>query len=150
MPPASDPRVNYLETDEARRLADAQPEPYRTLSALLAGTGMDVNTALELRRRDVDVETREIRARGTKTYTRDRVIRVAEWAWPYLAQRLTAKLPDARLLDGIPDRWVARKDAVLVHRVYGRFSPKQEERDKWERIAAERDQTKRTRNAKHA
>ena len=41
---------------------------------------------------------------------------------------------------GVPAELVARQlghaDAVLVLRVYGRFAPRQEERDKWERVAS--------------
>jgi integrase len=200
LPAAGKPRIHYLETDEAKRLADAQPEPYRSFSAMLAGTGIEVSVALTLRRRDVDVAHREIRAPGTKTHTRDRTVRVAEWAWPYVLQRLSGLLPDARLFADIPDRWEARDahsraitgttatdsspavqgleqecpifrgytmrdqrhtyavrairagtpaeliarqlghaNAVLVHKVYGRFSPDSEEREKWELIATARD-----------
>ncbi|MEO7503534.1 MAG: hypothetical protein ABIW94_12930, partial [Gemmatimonadaceae bacterium] len=44
---------------------------------------------------------------------------------------------------GTPAELVARQlghaNAVLVHKVYGRFSPSQEERSKWELIAAAQD-----------
>ena len=40
---------------------------------------------------------------------------------------------------GTPAELVARQlghaNAVLVHKVYGRFLPRQEERDRWEKIA---------------
>jgi integrase len=190
LPPAGAPLCRYLTTAEAKRLADAQPEPYRTFSALLAGSGIEVSTALRLRVRDVDRANREIRAAGTKTHNRDRVVRVAEWAWAYVEPLLKSKHADARLFPEIPNRWapqepheeavallvakgfttlegytmrdqrhtyavrairagtppelVARqlghKDAVLVHRVYGKFAPTQAERDKWERIAATQDE----------
>ena len=124
---------------------------------------------------------REIRAAGTKTYTRDRVTPVAEWAWPYIEQRCLALAQDAPLFaaagvdrwtardahhraclacgyadctqrdarhsyavrairSGVPAEVVARQlghaNAVLVHKVYGRFAPNQGERDKWERVAS--------------
>jgi integrase len=200
LPAAGKPRIHYLETDEAKRLADAQPEPYRSFSALLAGSGIEVSVALTLRRRDVDTAHREIRSPGTKTHTRDRIVRIAEWAWPYVLERLSGLLPDAKLFADIPDRWEARDahalaikgtpatdgspaspgleeefpifrgytmrdqrhtyavrairagtpaelvarqlghaNAVLVHKVYGRFSPDSEEREKWELIATARD-----------
>lgn len=66
MPAAGKPRIHYLETEEAVKLADAQPEPYRSFSALLAGTGIEVSVALNLRRRDVDVKNREILRRARK------------------------------------------------------------------------------------
>lgn len=115
LPSPAAARINFLETDEAIRLADAQESPYRELSALLAGTSLDVSTAIGsaeaklpgLRVRDVYVARKQIRAAGTKTHQRDRVVRVADWAWPYVLELLEGKLPDARLFDGIPDRWVA-------------------------------------------
>lgn len=112
LPKAPKPRTQYLDTPDAIELADAQASPYRELSALLAGTGIEVSVALKLRRRDVDVDNREIRAAGTKTHARDRVVRVAEWAWSYVLKAAKGKLPDTLLFDGIPDRW----EAGDVHR----------------------------------
>lgn len=104
-PPA---RALFLETADAKRLADKQISPYRELSALLAGTGIEVSVALSLCVRDIDTRHREIRAKGTKTHSRDRIVRVADWAWPYVKRALRGKENDDRLFDGIPDRWVAR------------------------------------------
>jgi integrase len=117
LPPAGKPRCNYLETVDAKRLADTQPSPYREFSALLAGSGIDVSVALKIRKRDVDVANREIRAAGTKTYDRDRIVRVAEWAWPYVERLLNGLLADALVFSGIPDRRVAgdvHRDACEV------------------------------------
>lgn len=108
LPAPGRPRVAYLETADARRLADAQPAPYAAFAALLAGSGIEVSVALTLRRRDVDVPNREIRAAGTKTHARDRIVRVAEWAWAYLVPLLSDRHPDARLFDGIAHRWAPR------------------------------------------
>ena len=77
------PRLRWLEVQDLVRLVDAQLAPYRTLSALLAGTGIEVSVGVALRARDVDRRRKEIRAAGTKTHARDRIVRVAEWAWPY-------------------------------------------------------------------
>lgn len=201
LPPATKPRDIWLETADAIRLAEAQPSPYREFSALLAGSGMEVSVALKLRRRDVDTKSREIHAAGTKTHARDRIVRVADWAWPYVERTLKGLTPDARLFAGIPDRWVAadkhreaiegkvgaggkaevkglaaqfpiykgytmrdarhtwavravksgmpaelvarqlgHANAVLVHKVYGRYVPRAEERDRWEKIATRQDQ----------
>jgi integrase len=200
MPPVPPPRTIFLETADAIRLAEAQPSPYREFSALLAGSGIEVSVALELRRRDVDKQHREIRAKGTKTHARDRVVRVAEWAWPYIVPLLKGKHDDDYLFETIPDRWIAADhhraaieklvngapadgdrpevkgspvfkgytmrdhrhtsavraaragvpfeiiaqqlghvDSTLVSKVYGRFKPRQDERDKWEKIAAAAD-----------
>jgi integrase len=109
VPPAGDPRTNYLETYEAVRLVNAfADEEYRCFNALMAGSGIEVSAALSVRRRDVDEQLREVRAPGTKTYNRDRIVRVAEWAWPFVEKRIQGLGPDDELFDGIPDRWTAR------------------------------------------
>ena len=107
-PKAGKPRDRHLETEVAIKLADAQPTPFRTLSALLAGTGIDVSVALQLTRADVDVKHHEVRARGTKSHNRDRVVKVASWAWPYILRHLAAApaFPSAPLFPDI-DRWEA-------------------------------------------
>lgn len=188
LPKAADPRELWLETADALRLAEKQDEPYRTLSALMAGSGVEVSAALRMRRRDVDVKNREIQAPGTKNYNRNRFVRVADWAWPFLEARLKGLLPDARIFDEIPNRWKAgdvhraaieklvkefpifkgytmrdsrhtycvraikagtpyelvakqlgHKDTTMVIKVYGKYAPRQDERAKWERIAAAQD-----------
>ena len=186
-PAAGAPRDRHLETPEVLALADAMPEPFRAITALLAGTGIEVSVALGLRVADFDLSNNEIRARGTKTKGsgpwRDRLCKVATWAWPYLTAALAGKLKKALLFPDV-DRWqvadatfdacekleirdytprdhrhtwavravksgmpielVARqlghKDGVLCLRVYGRYVPRQEEREKWEKIAAAQDQ----------
>ena len=117
-PPAGKARDRHLTTDEAKGLADAQESPYRELSALLAGTGIEVSVALALRVKDVDATHREIRARGTKTHNRDRVCRVADWAWPYVQRAMKGKTTDALLFDTIPHRWAAQEahDAACTAR----------------------------------
>lgn len=110
-PSAAQPRMSYLETADAMRLADAQPEPFRTLSALLAGTGLDLSAALTLTRRAVDLEAWTITLRRPKTGQPQRVL-VAEWCRPYVARAVQGLLPDAPLFPGV-DRWAAGK----VHRV---------------------------------
>lgn len=112
LPRPAAPRTLFLDVDDAVRLAEAQPSPYREFSALLAGSGIEVSVALTLRRRDVDTDAKEIRARGTKTHARDRVVRVADWAWPYVQRLVKGKTPDALLFADIPDRW----EAGEVHR----------------------------------
>jgi integrase len=106
LPRAAAPRTLFLETADAKKLADAQPSPYREFSALLAGSGIEVSVALALRVRDVDKKHREIRAAGTKTHARDRIVRVADWAWPYVMKAVKGKGTDD-LLFLVPDRWVA-------------------------------------------
>ena len=106
-PSAAAPRMRYLDSiDEMRHLADAQPEPYRTLSLLMHATGIEISVALALKRRDVDPLNRAIHARGTKTKARDRHVIVADWAWPDLKGYIRALLPNALLFPEI-NRWTA-------------------------------------------
>ena len=78
-----------------------------------------MSVALSLRARDVDLEHREIRARGTKTHNRDRVAKIATWAWPSVKRAISDRLPDAALFDGIPDRWHAQEEHTKACKVLG-------------------------------
>jgi len=69
----------------------------RALFALLYGTGAEVSVALKLNRGEADFVAKEIRAAGTKTHTRDRMARVADWAWPIFWGYAKGHLPTARL-----------------------------------------------------
>jgi integrase len=101
-PAANDPRVEYLELEDVLRVVHGVPDRFRALIAFLYGTGCDLSTALTLRRRDVlRPDEREVRARGTKRRNRDRVVVVAEWAWPLFEAALANLLPDAPLFPGI-------------------------------------------------
>lgn len=193
-PAAGAPRDRHLETPDVIGLANAMAEPFKTLTALMAGTGIEVSVSLGLRVSDVDVSNTEIRARGTKTRAigpwRDRMCKVATWAWPYIEAAIAGKSRTARLFPDV-DRWavadattdacakleirdytprdhrhtfavrairagtpieivsrqLGHKDGVLALRVYGRYVPRQEEREKWEKIAAAQDEVAK---AKHA
>ena len=105
-PSAGAPRMRYLEHDDVLRVVEALPEPYRTLEALVHGTGMEVSVALGLKRRDVDFQRGEIRARGTKTKSRDRVAIVEPWALAYVEALAKTLLPNAPLFPGL-NRWTA-------------------------------------------
>lgn len=52
----------------------------------------------------MDQATRQVRARGTKAWTRDRLARVADWAWPIVTEHLDTVLPGQRVFLGF-DRW---------------------------------------------
>jgi len=99
-------RMSYLSIDNVRALADAQSEPFRTLSLLLHATGIEVSVALALKKRDIDMMRREIRARGTKTKARDRIAKVADWAWPDVERIVRRLLPNAPIFPGV-NRWTA-------------------------------------------
>ena len=103
-PAAGAPRLRYLEHGDVLRIVDALEEPYRTIVALMHGSGIEVSAVLGLKRRDVDFDRGEIRARGTKTKTRDRVVTAEPWALAYLRQHARNLFPNAPLFAGI-NRW---------------------------------------------
>jgi integrase len=181
-PKQAKPRVVEIALADVKRIVDGAQQPYRALFALLYGAGVEISAALACTEADVDSVNREIRARGTKTHTRDRVARVAEWAWPYLEKHVETLMPGERLFRGL-DRWhvgavhrerlrvlalphhrvhdarhfyairairagtpyelVARQlghaNVQMVATIYGRFAPRSDERDRWEKIAAAQD-----------
>jgi integrase len=184
-PPAADPRCHFLELPDVLRVVEGATQPLRAIYALAYGAGLEVSAILRLVDADVDPAVRQVRARGTKSWTRDRLARVADWAWPIVAEHLATVLPGERVFRGL-DRWavgeahrqrlralglegyrlhdarhhwavrmaragapfelIARqlghRDVAMVAKVYGRFKPDTEERDRWERIAAARDMEK--------
>jgi integrase len=56
-----------------------------------------------LTRGDLDVKNHEIRAAGTKTHTRDRIAKIAEWAWPIVWAHARTVIGDDTLL--FPETW---------------------------------------------
>jgi integrase len=107
-PPASKPIVRFYELDVVERIIAWQPtEERKALFALLYGTGMEISVALLLTRADVFEKRKEVRAAGTKTHTRDRMARVADWAWPTVWAHAKALLPAATLFPGVPSRYTA-------------------------------------------
>jgi integrase len=103
-PAASAPRLRYLDHPDVKRIIAALEEPYRTIVALMHGTGIEVSAALAVKRRDLDLNRREIRARGTKTKSRDRVVIVEPWVLPYLKRHVRRLMPNAPLFPSL-NRW---------------------------------------------
>ncbi len=110
-PRAAPPRCEFLDLQDATRVVEGAQAPYRAIFALAYGAGLEVSAILALVDADVSPQAREVRARGTKWWTRDRIARVADWAWPYVEAHLKTVLPGERLFRGI-DRWKASN----VHR----------------------------------
>jgi integrase len=146
---------------------------------------LEISAILGLIESDLDAASRQVRGRGTKASTRDRICRVADWAWPFVEKHWTGLLPGERAFRGV-DRWQAgdvhrerlralglegyrlhdarhhwavrmaragapfeliarqlgHRDVAMVAKVYGRFKPDTEERDRWERLATARDAEK--------
>ncbi len=184
-PPANPPRCQFLELPDVRRLVEGSPKPFRALFALAYGAGLEVSAILSIVESDIDVRRREVRARGTKAWTRDRIARIADWAWPFVEAHLATLTPGERLFRGVT-RWAAsdahrercrvlgfdgyrlhdarhhwavrmvragmplelvarqlgHRDVVMVAKVYGRFVPSHQERDRWEQAAAALDREK--------
>jgi integrase len=177
-PPPNPPRCAFLELPDVRRVVEGAPLPFRAIYALAYGAGLEISAILALVDADVNAPAREVRARGTKAWTRDRLARVADWAWPHVQAHLDTLLPGERLFRGINRRaagevhrerlkalglphhrlhdsrhhWAVRmvragmplelvarqlghRDVVMVAKVYGRFVPTSQERDRWEGIA---------------
>jgi integrase len=103
-PPAADPRCHFLEMPDALRVVEGAAQPFSAIYALAYGAGLEVSAILRLVDADVDPQARQVRARGTKTWTRDRLARVADWAWPFVQERLATVLPGERVFRGL-DRW---------------------------------------------
>lgn len=97
MPPEVKPRAQHLETPTVLALLDRCEPRDRAALALAYGGGLEVSVIVALTRRDVDVARREVRARGTKSESRDRVARIANWAWPIIEAHCANLLPGARL-----------------------------------------------------
>ena len=97
------PGVEFYELDDVRRIVDHQPTPeHAALMAFCYGTGVEISTALRIRRSDLDPAKKTVRAVGTKTTTRDRVVRVDDWAWEYLWRIAQSQIGQASIF---PERW---------------------------------------------
>lgn len=96
-PPMKRPKAVEIDLADVKRIVDGAPCPFRPLFALLYGAGVEMSAALTCVESDVDTQRREVCARATKAHTRDRVVRVAEWAWPYVEQHLATLTPGERL-----------------------------------------------------
>ena len=101
------PPIQFYDLTEVTQILDKAPSPeMKALWALMYGGAVEISTALQLARRDVDEATHEVRAVGTKTHTRDRTVLIADWAWPVFLLHLKDKLPGAPLWPGL-NRWAA-------------------------------------------
>jgi integrase len=103
-PPAAPSRRRYLEHEDVQRIVQALDEPYRTIVAVLHGTGIEISVLLDLHRRDIDFDRAEIRARGTKTRFRDRIATIEPWAMDYLRRHTRELLPNAKVFPDL-NRW---------------------------------------------
>jgi integrase len=106
------PREVWYPWKDAQAIVNALPEPYRSLEALMAGSGMEWSAAMNAKRSDVNTETRFIFARGSKNKHRVRWVKVTEpWAWSIVEAHIRNLTPNAPLFSGITE-----KTALAVHR----------------------------------
>jgi integrase len=104
-------RMVSYDWSQSRALIDALPEPYRSLEALMAGTGMEWSAVADTRRSDVDFDARKVHAKGGKNRHRNRVVRVTEsWAWEIFAAHAKRFMPAQQLFD------LDQKTAIAEHR----------------------------------
>lgn len=84
-------RTRHLSSAEVDALLAKMAEPFRTLHAVMLGTGSEISAALGITYADIDREAKTIHLKGTKRAHRDRVVRVTEgWAWDVLLAHLRA------------------------------------------------------------
>lgn len=108
-----DPRMVHYTREEAQAVVRRLPFPQNVLEALMAGAGLEWGAVIGLRRRDVDLETRSVVARGTKTRWRNRTVRVTEsWAWQIVERYVRMLTPDAPLFAPT----LTERGALKVHK----------------------------------
>lgn len=110
-PKARVPAIRFFELETVERIIEAQMTPeLQAFYATAYGAGIESGVILKLSKGDLWEQSREIRARGTKAHTRDRIVKVSPWAWPILwgyAQHLpeTARLFPAFWRTDTLSRW---------------------------------------------
>lgn len=121
----NDHRMRYLTPAEVQMHNAALPEPYRALEAIMAGTGMEWGTIVRtvdprgnprtpgLRRRDIDLKAKTIRALGGKNKWRRRWCHVTElWTWEIILDYAKGFLPNALLFSEAVD---FHREAIAMH-----------------------------------
>lgn len=107
LPKSNRARERWLDWPVALRLVQAMPAgPHRALAALRFGAGLEMQAALAMRRRDVDLATRVVWAHGRKTASRDRqaiVLDDACWAIVAAYVRDGTFLPEVPLFATTPE-----------------------------------------------
>lgn len=94
----SAPHVHWHEEADAQRLIAELPERYRVREVLMAACGLDWTDTELLTAGDISLDKRTVRCHGSKTYRRNRVVRITEaWTIPYLRAALKGLLPTARV-----------------------------------------------------
>lgn len=97
------PRTLWMSLADAQRVVRIAHQPYRALFAILYGSGCEIGAALPLTAADIAESDPlwTLRARGTKTHNRNRVIRLEAWALPHVTPLLRGKRGPTALFHGI-------------------------------------------------
>jgi integrase len=91
-------RIVLLSPEELRALLGALDHPSRALEALMVATGMDWSDTTRLKRRDVDLDAKTVRAHGSKRSWRNRSCAITElWVIPIIAGYIKDFTPNAPL-----------------------------------------------------
>ena len=103
----NDPRMVWMTWEQAEKVANAAPDPYSQLFALMAATGAELGAALHLTRADVDLEAETIHVHGRKTRWRNRIVRYEPWARDFVKALTIGRIgptplfPDAHHADAL-------------------------------------------------
>jgi integrase len=90
------PRMVWLTREEAKKLIAALPGEHAAMEALMAATGMELQSVKRLRRRDISLDLKTVAAHGTKTVWRNRIVVATEpWAWAIVEEHVRPLTPDA-------------------------------------------------------
>lgn len=98
------PPVFYDAVTVARVIGWQPDDARRAFFALVYGTGADVSPALAVEFSDFNAASHEVRIMGTKTAFRDRIVRLADWAWP-IVWSYAKKVLHARVFPAEWNRW---------------------------------------------
>jgi integrase len=98
--------IRFYELDDVERVVGWQPTAARRAAFALAyGAAIEASVLVSLTRRQFfDTAGKLVRSAGAKAHTRDRICRVADWAWPHVWEHIRDLLPDAPLFPGW-NRW---------------------------------------------
>lgn len=114
----NDPRILWLSWDRAQAVCDGSDSPvWRALFRLCYGGGVEISAALRTRASDVNEQARTVRARGTKTVSRDRVVKLWPWAEPGFYEYAKPFIGDAPLFAGIDYQHAYRAHRAIVRAV---------------------------------
>lgn len=130
--PSSTPRpVSFYEMSQVDQLLLMAPtDAMRSLWAFLYGTSADLDSALQVTKADVNRDSRTVHVIGTKNSHRDRNVRVADWAWPFVDAHLHGVAGSTKLWPW--DRsWPSHEHLRVVRSFEGPVYPLRNARHHW-------------------